>query len=767
MKIRFLLTAFLVAVGLAAATANSGLAAIATTLDEPDTTLASNTVIDIITHNGGIWMATGEGINFSMDGGDNWLLYTDENGLNSGDISALFSAAGLLWVAGAYSEVVSGQNIVFSDTLLYTENDGRNFYGIDLSENNRSVPFAFGAQKTIFDIAGGHAQDNDWVFFSAFAGGFMGSRDNGATWRRMHPSVSDSIEFDRFYTDPEYTGDLSTRLRFFSCAADTMHGDSMFVWAGTAGGVFQYIFAPKSEKPNSPYLSSIIFCPECGSGDSSRVFLGGENGITRSTTTGSPYHSAFVEDGLPGPFISAQMAVDGRLFVGTKESRDGASTGLAVSDDGGLTFSEVASFAPYIGADRTISSMTMMGDRFYVAAQEAGLFVSPDTGASWTHLWVDSSDTTPANGRNVVWGLDALADTLRIGTDSGLVTFHMDPTGVIDSTRYDVFREQLGESGSRVIKVKTQLFYDTLGAFDSLAVWTINRAVTDTGSNCVKRMFEVEFFGDTIWDANNYQWQVATNDIAFMGDTVFAVGEAGLRWNDQGANPSTIYLVRDSASVDRLDNDTITVMEISGDTVFIGTNRGFAISIDRGLNYKIFRINTDPLVPDVVINHGILSSLLEIPGSWIPAMGLQSLPGEPYDRVWVSSRPTQAGERTGIAVGTYKPTDSTGERYDLKWQTMLDSIFAWNFAFDGNRVFAATDQGLLYTDDDTLPDWDTIFLREWRRRHAGGPGDADLRRRGNRRQALGWYRAGDRARGSDDVYRRQESILCRHGYSCR
>ena len=94
-----------------------------------------------------------------------------------------------------------------------------------------------------------------------------------------------------------------------------------------------------------------------------------------------------------------------------------------------------------IGAGRQILDFATMGDRLYMAAEEAGLFVSDDSGDNWAHIFVDSTDTDPSNRRNVVHALNVLGDTLRVGTDSGFVSLFMDPIGLIDSTRSYVFLE--------------------------------------------------------------------------------------------------------------------------------------------------------------------------------------------------------------------------------------------------------------------------------------------------------------------------------------
>ncbi len=688
-------------------------AGIAVSFDNPDTVIASNTVIEIIEHNGGIWMATGEGVNFTFDSGRTWLLYDSSNGLITNDISALYAIKGRLWVATGHSENIGGQSVGFSDALMYTDNNGQTWGIADFE----GIPDVIGGDKQIFDITGHYdpSQNEDWLFFAAFAGSFLASRDGGVSWRRIYSSAADSFRYVNESQPPVQT-------RYFSCVTDTSHGDSLFVWTGTAGGIFQYVFAPPDQRPSSKLITDIMFCNECGPGDSSRVYFGGANGVTRGTASGGPFISRFLEDGLPGLYISRIFPFAGRVFVGTKTDVDGLSTGLAVSTDGGDSYTALSGFTDVIGPDRTVFDMAVRRDRMYLAGERAGLFVSLDTGASWTHIWVDSSDTSAANARNTVLALDVFVDTLRVGTDSGLVTLYMDSTGAIDSSRYDVFPETPGFGSARVIGVHTQVFYDSTGpTYDSLAIWTINRPLTASGSPVVLRSREAPLQDgeqDTLWQA--LQPEVLTNDIVFIGDTVWAVGEAGLRFSDDGSNPSKVFTIRDTTSLDEFDSEEITVMSVSGDTVIVGTNQGFAISHDCGQRYKIFRVNTDTLAADIVINHTRNSTSGQISGDFIPALGVQYLEDE-LARIWVSARPALTGGSQAISTGIYLPVDSGGNvlesesdsgfaRYDIQWGLGYDTGFAWNFGFNGDTVFAASDNGLLFNFGDTGRTWDTVAL---------------------------------------------------------
>jgi hypothetical protein len=349
--------------------------------DEPDTAFTGNVVVNIIEHNGGVWFATGEGVNFSLDSGRTWLLYNTSNGLISDNISAIYSFNNSrIWVTSAHG---SGGDAV-SDGLSYSDDNGQHWIQINFGLDGLNIPYVWGPFRTIFDITGHHDvgyyvdRDVDWLFFTAFAGGFLASQDGGMSWRRIYSSPNDSTNFAWAHFGADT---LSLRNRYFSCVADTSHTDSLYVWAGTAGGLFQYVYASHRAKPSSKQINSIAFCDQCG--PEGFVYLGGDRCMTRASMHGPPFISRFESDGLPGPYISAVHDFGEKLFVGTMDSAGSLSTGLAVSEDQGKTYTDEWSFPDVEEANRKISEFAVIRERLYMAAEEAGLFVSDDTGETW------------------------------------------------------------------------------------------------------------------------------------------------------------------------------------------------------------------------------------------------------------------------------------------------------------------------------------------------------------------------------------------------
>lgn len=676
----------------------------------PDTALGANSGLEIVEYAGAVWIATGAGVNFTFDNGQTWLLYDSTNGLNSDNISAIFSQNNRLWLGGNHTEILDQIPYTISDGLIYTDDIGDNW--IQYNFNTAGIDKIYGVDRYVYDITGHYdaSQNENWIFFAGFAGALVGSKDGGNNWRRIFPTITDSINYTN-NSLPQY------RMLYFSCAIDTSHGDTLFLWGGTAEGVFQYIFIPNQVKLYTKIVNSIAFCDECTDSAGSYVFIGGNSGFARATKKGAPFISRFTGDGLPGNYITSVYDFRGRVFAGTANSAGTSSNGLAYSDDRGDSFTPDANFnSSYAsGANSNmIRDFAQIGERLYMAAQEAGMFVSVDTGGNWTQILPDSSDITSANLRNVCWSLDAVGDTLRVGTDSGLVQLFLDPAGLIDSSRFYVFGDD-ASNGGRITKILTQRFFadSAMTILDSTAIWTVNQKITINGNPMVARSHD----GGLNWDRLLIGQGVAelTRDIGIIGqDTIIFVGALSVDYISNyapGANTFS-YTIDDSTNTDDINSELVTIVQIDSDTLFFGTQNGIAISNDLGAGFKIHRVNTDSLKADAVIQLTRENSnpLYDgITGNFIQSMEIQERGSGPAI-VWASCSPTTGGS-VGIAAGAVVPFVDTSSTppdtiFERLWVSVYDQ-FAWNFAFYGDTVFAATETGLVFTSD-TGYSWDTM-----------------------------------------------------------
>lgn len=673
----------------------------------PDTGLASSLAIDIAAHGGGVWLAGDKGVNYSFDDGTTWLLYDTTNGLLSVNVSAIFSAGGRLWVATSHDTVVQGDLVSASDGLSYTDDDGNTWTWVDFSPSGLNIPRVLGGNRTVFDITGYYDafRDDDWLFFASFAGGLLASQEGGSSFRRIFASRADSVNF---FDDAQ---ELFLRNRVFSCVVDSTHGDSTFLWVGTAAGVLKYIYTVPPDKLYSRVVNALSICRDCPA-DSAFVYVAGNQGIARGRTTGGPFISRLVPAPPdPGSFITGVAAFGGRVFVGTADPSNGNSAGLRISDDYGESYTPVT-FPELVGANRQVREFTTIRNRLYLAGTEAGLWVSADTGQTWNQLYLDSTNITAANRRNVVNALSSLGDVLYAGTDSGFVTWFLSPTGAKDSSRYFVFPDDQ-ITGARVIRVRPQPFnYDPIGGtWDSLAIWTVNRPI-GAGRSALARSNDGGLF------FINYTETVKRSyDIGFMGDSAFAVGEYGIVISDNGARPRDTVRISDGIST--FTNDTVTSVVSVDSTIIFGNHTGLAYSFNRGATYSLFRGNTDTLGADVVVNYTLNNTLnlddqtYGLTGDFIPALAIQPRAGAPA-RIWASSRPAAAGGFDGISYGVDTVVLDVNDNpigFKVRWKAVYGNAICWNFAFNGDTVFAATDAGLLmFCDTCAEPAWDTIPL---------------------------------------------------------
>jgi len=318
--------------------------------------------------------------------------------------------------------------------------------------------------------------------------------------------------------------------------------------------------------------------------------------------------------------------------------------------------------------------------RIYMAAKAAGLFVSLDTGMTWSSVPVDTFTATDVNTINA---LNSLGNTLLMGTDAGLVTLFMDIIGNIDSSSLTPFSEG-DSSSSSIIRIRRQVFMETFPTLDSMAIWTVHRPTTASGTPMVGR------YSETADEWQHLQVQALTYDVNFFGDTAFVVGEFGVRFTETGENPESEFTVQQldefGFAIDDFDEDTVTVMEIRGDTVLFGSSNGFAYSSDRGETFNIVRSNRDSLGADFVVNHTYTSSLnfedqtYGITGDFIPALTVNYRDSGTAD-VWFDQPVLDSASQDTLF-------------YRLRWQAVDTLEFAWNFEFAGDSTFAATSSGL-------------------------------------------------------------------------
>jgi hypothetical protein len=640
--------------------------------DLPDPGLSDNTVYDIIAHKNAIWMSTDRGISLTTDGGLTWNHYDTTNGMAYQEITAIYSGGDTLWVAvnSPLDDVLDGKGLNFTD-------DEGDTWGL------MEVDGTLGPQINVFDIAGA----DSLIFFTAWAGGLGGSFDGGQTWQKIYYSHADSINENSF---------PPTNL-YFAAVVDTFHTDTLMLWAGSADGLMRFMYAPDYAKPSSNRITNIF------SGDG-MVFICGDSGLTSLEFIDGieVYNSMFETDGLTGTSISAAHYIDGILIVGSTDSLGGYGTGLARSSDGGQSFQTVVTgLVGFNGENIYAKDFTTVGDYVFMAGFEGGLYKSSDSGSSWEAVTIDAD---PASGRNIVHSLASVADTVWLGTDSGVVRLDLDlaNNAVIETIDNFVFVDS-DTSGGRCERIRLQEYYGDDDIRDSVTVWAIQHPINPAvGTNAI-------YFtpnDGTNWLTNDlFLLGAAHFDVDFIETTVLITGYGVVRWTLDKYSADWFSITGESIvdSLNLVPNNfldlDITAIEIVGDTIYLGSEMGLAISPPSG---EVFRWHL--VVADTEPTHYFrVDRFMEqdgLSGNFVNALDIQFIPGGDT-LIWASTHPgASGGGQDGISVSTLD-----GKNWDIAYTGSP----CWNFEFYDSAAFAASNAGLLTTDDNGAT-WDTLDI---------------------------------------------------------
>jgi hypothetical protein len=194
-------------------------------LEEPDSGLAGNSVVEIIYDGENIWVGTGNGISYSADGGVTWLSFDRNNGLNQDGISAIGFKDLTLWVATSYTQIIDGVPIPYGSGFNKTTNLGQDWFSFSPEQ-------ASSVGKLAYDIT----FSDTTVWAACFYGGLirLRSKNDSLYWENVFVDSTVKVDYDSGYYE-DY------RNRLFSVVADTSN-DTTFIWAGTAAGIFKFVY---------------------------------------------------------------------------------------------------------------------------------------------------------------------------------------------------------------------------------------------------------------------------------------------------------------------------------------------------------------------------------------------------------------------------------------------------------------------------------------------------------------------------------------------
>lgn len=657
-------------------------------LEDPIEGLLSNSVTQIIYDGEYIWLATGDGLAGSNDGGVSWITFNKDNAFAGSGISALALAGNRLMVATADIEI-NGMGSGF----YYTDDNGQTFNAVD-------NPMFSNLGKLSYDLS-----VLDSVAYSTnFNGGLLRSLDDGLSWHNIFiDAVLDSVfEDDSTFIETGYE-----RGRYFSSVIDPYHDDTTIVWAGSAEGVQRLYYIGKHKKLASTRVNDI-------GNDGHDWWYGTDRGVSFFNDTIQIFYTYDTDNGFPSNYVSA-IAVKGDLVIaGLYDTLTSSSLGFAVSNNAGASWT-LEEPAGAVGANHKIEDIKFHGDIAYAACDQGGLLRSTDQGQSWSVYYPNNIVSPPIVDLPIyhIHAIDIAEredfSRMAVGTDSGVVAFYYSEAGDLDSTAHLRMFDN-ATYGQKVVSLSTfkttfgeeywacvRPYKTTVGAQPAV-LRSIDHGLTWdhhlTGPPAlVSNQIEIgEMYGDTvIWVASDQGIRISTN-LGIRWDVATAIDILTGQGINADAKQLCVYMSETESHFGSAENGV--------------AQHYLGIIVDAArFNYRIQRPNLDPDEFDFVGRSytatGVVPGDSALAGNFVVAMALQRTGDSSL--IWAAVRPAlESGGRNGISY--------TSDR-GLSWKFTLNDTQVWNFEFNGDTAFAAASQGL-YMTTDFGENWEQISIND-------------------------------------------------------
>jgi len=655
---------FSVAVALVIGQAQSARCWFYYTTEGPDTALGGNTIVDIKYDGTYLWLATSKGITRATPDGEEFVNFGADV-LNSREISAVAARPGEVWVSPSSSRVHSNQNIPYGEGFNVSYDNGDTWGSLSAEQ-------AEGPGRICYDIAFLDADNSVWA--ACFYGGLIRTRDGGSTWENIFPSPEAAGDF--------YSGSFRDyNNRFFAVITDETSEDSIIVWAGSAKGIKKFIFFDASLKVFPNYGSDILL-----TGDA--VWLATEAGLSLSLDAGRLWRTFAEDEGFPTSYVASVFVDANGIWAGVGADFDPAvgitvGAGIMHSSDGGSTWKW---FEPdeAMGEGSLVTDFAYVNGVTFAACGNGGLIYTTDNGLNWES---DLPAHATAGAYHSLVTQDRDTDTiLWAGTDDDLYEFVFTASSSPDTLiKHSIDLDTTSFSNViSVVEIQRFTRQDTVRE----VIWTLHQAAGDP-QTLDGYAYSVD--GGEQW-MYNHTFGHRPFDIGFSGPYYYLGTEDGVLKDSLDAPLGEGNWLTDLDAILGGDDGTTDVrsLSVSGDVVWVGSDVGIAISPDTGATWA--RISD----PDYIQHFRAGDSDSLISGNFITALAMQQYPGKKV--IWAATQQTSTGQTNGVSV-----TFDDG----ATWDVVLSNVLAWNFAFDGPRVYAATSQGLLISPD-YGEHWDTV-----------------------------------------------------------
>jgi photosystem II stability/assembly factor-like uncharacterized protein len=180
----------------------------------------SNFINDILIVLDSVWVGARD-LSRTVDLGNSWTTFSQEDGLGKGGISAMAYNKGVFWVATAFDTLVQDNTFLpAGGGLSFSADHGKSWLWIPQPKDSvneiRYNPTTTHVQNITYDIA----ISDSAVWITSFGGGLRKSTDTGLSW--------EVVTVD---------GNPFSAIDFLSHRAFSAVFDGEALWVGTAGGV--------------------------------------------------------------------------------------------------------------------------------------------------------------------------------------------------------------------------------------------------------------------------------------------------------------------------------------------------------------------------------------------------------------------------------------------------------------------------------------------------------------------------------------------------
>lgn len=330
--------------------------------EQADVRFPANDITDILINGSSIFFGTSKGLSVTDNDGGSFSLYSRNDGLGKGGISAVGVLDGVIWIATAFDSSTSVGNYNVGGGLQYSDDNGATWNWIpqpvdaldDTADGKK--PTTVAVQNVTYDLA---FRGNE-IWIASWAGGLRKSSDSGLKWEVVTP---DNFPFDV--------------LKYLNHRAFSVISAANGLWVGTSGG------------------------------------------INKSTDGGNSWtnYTAQNGSGISGNFVVAlgEQQVQGNSIIWAATWQADSQeeyNAVSITENGGLTWKVVLS-------GEKAHNFAFNGNEAYVAADN-GLFKSVDFGDTWAVFPHIKDESGSAIYTNEVYSAGVKGIDLWVGTADGL-----------------------------------------------------------------------------------------------------------------------------------------------------------------------------------------------------------------------------------------------------------------------------------------------------------------------------------------------------------